>query len=163
MAKYPFENMSRRWRKLRPVLPKVLAEVAINDFQQNFRRGGYRDAGGGTIKWKNRQPTYGDNNRGVLIGKGSGRMMRDFHNRSNRAFAKVVNQAPYAAVHNEGLKLRGNKRVFVGYSKKSRPKYKRTAQPAKMPKRPFMITTEPLMKDIEQAAFDEIENLFKTL
>lgn len=163
MAKYPFQYLDKKFKVLRARLPMILAEVAINDFQENFKRQGYRNNSGGIVKWKMRQPNNNDNERGVLIGKGSAHMSRDFHNRSNHAFSKVVNKTKYAQVHNEGLKLKGKKRKFDGFTKTGRVKFKNTSAQAEMPKRPFMITTNPLLKDIEKEAFNELDKLWQSL
>lgn len=164
MNKYPFQGINKRFRLLRSQLPTILGEVALRDFQENFRRQGYRDASGGIILWDERQLVHGDDpNRGVLIGKGSGYMNKAFKNSPTNSMARVVNYAKYAAVHNQGLPLKGKKRVLNGFTKSGRPRYKRTAEAAKMTKRPFMITTAPLLNDIEKEAFQEIDKLFNSL
>ena len=149
-----------QYRALRAQLPKIAAEIAINEFKDNWRRQGYR-TNTGVVKWAPRK--HNKSSRAILVGKGSGRLRRDFANRSSREMARVVNKSPYGRVHNEGLALRGNELVQDGFTKSGRPRFKRTNTPAKMTERPFMKHNSYIEKDIEKEYYKSIDDILKTV
>lgn len=160
MAKveHPYKNILAAYKKYRRQLPRIVAEIAINEFKDNFRRQGYRD-NNGVQKWDKRK--HDNSSRATLIGKGSGRMRRDFTNRSTHNLAKVVNKSPYGRVHNEGLPLKGNKLVQDGFTKSGRPKWKRSGERAKMPERPFMRHNKHIENEAEKDYNQSLDEIFK--
>lgn len=161
--KFPFQGITEEFKKLRRVLPKIITEVAINDFQDNYKRQGHRGPNGQIIKWAKRQPSRESSGRAILVGQGSGRMKRSYHNRATSKMARAVNTAPYSEAHNKGLRMKGKQRVFGGITKGGNPRFKRTNKAAYMPKRPHMLTTIPLLNDIEKVALAEIETMYQKL
>jgi phage gpG-like protein len=109
----------------RAVLPKKLANEAINHFKDNWRKQGFDDS---TVKkWESRKgmitgfgvTTKGkwgrNNSRAILVKKGT--LKKNFFysvEGSNRAI--VVNPTPYGVYHNYGTK-KLPQRKFMGKSR----------------------------------------------
>lgn len=112
------DGFKREMRKL----PKLIANEAVNEFTENFRRQGFKDQS--TRKWKQRKGNT-DPGRGILIGKGGGnKLSRSIRKlRASQKRVIVGSTIHYAGVHNYGLKAgRGKgftmpKRQFIGHSK----------------------------------------------
>lgn len=155
-ADNPFKNILSQYKRLRSKLPNMATEIAINEFKDNFVRGGYR-TNTGVVKWKERK--HDKSSRAILVK--SGRMRRDFANRSNRNYAKAVNKSPYGKVHNDGLPLRGNKLIQQGFTKNGKPKFVRTGQQAKMPERPFMKHNKHIEDEMEKEYFKSVDVILK--
>jgi phage gpG-like protein len=158
-SKNPFSNINRRYRALIKELPAIASEIAVNDFKERFRKGGIT-TNNGFEAWEPRQAGAKRNSRGILVD--SGRLWRSITAAPHGNTAGAVSNVPYAAPLNEGLEMRGNKRVQVGTTRSGRPKFKRTSEKAKMPKREFMSTTDKLLDEMEQAFFDEIDILWNS-
>ena len=161
MARTPrfISKVAHRYRKVRRELPASVSNIAMNDFKENFRRQGYRNDSGGVVKWGKRK--HDKSSRATLVGKGSGRLKRSFKARPTFNQARVINNAPYAQIHNEGGDIKGKELVQEGFTKGGNPRWRRSARKATMPARPFMVTTKPLEREIEKELFDELEKIFK--
>ena len=100
---------------------EIIAEESLNHFLEGFRKGGYMtDASKGG--WQRRKVV--DPGRGILIGPGGGDLWRDIDVQTVTQDLIVIGtkRIPYAAVHNEGLRIhRRNftmpKREFIGPTK----------------------------------------------
>lgn len=158
-SRNPFSKINRRYRALIAELPAIASEIAVNDFKERFRKGGIT-TNNGFEAWQPRQAGAKRNSRGILIDKG--RLWRSITAAPHGNTAGVISNVPYAAVHNEGLEMRGNKRTPAGTTRSGRPKFARTSEKAKMPKREFMSTTDKLMDTMEKAFFDEIDILWNS-
>lgn len=156
-ADHPFDELKKEYAKLRRILPRLTAELAINHFKENWRRQGYYNAGGQLVKWKKRKHDKGS--RAILVGKGRSILKKKFHNRSANTYVKVVNDSPYGRVHNEGLPIKGQKLVQAGFTKTGRPRWKRSGTPAKMPKRTFMNHNRKLMGEIDDMYMKELDRI----
>ena len=112
------------WQKL----PRVIANEALNEFRENFRRQGFQDSG--TTKWKERKNNV-DPGRGILIGSmsakktGSGKKLSRSLKQIKISQRKIVvgSTVKYAGVHNYGLRSGRGKgfkmpqRRFIGHSR----------------------------------------------
>lgn len=181
---HPFGMLAAKYRKLRGQLPLEVSNIAANEFKDNFKREGYRGDGGSTVKWKARKSKQKGSKRGILTK--SGRLRRSIRPAPTGGDARVITDVPYAQAHNEGFEgtvsVKAHKRTRYAkvkegtgvFSIKTRKEKKRTKKVKagtgkvkahrrrmNIPARPFMITTEPLMKDIEQHVFDKLDKLFK--
>lgn len=83
----------------------VAANEAVNHFKANFKVQGFVDRG--VERWKPRKSKK-DKGRGILIGKGSGRLKRSIKRSSLSAKRTVIGVSgtptKYASVHNFGLR-----------------------------------------------------------
>lgn len=117
MMEFEIKHVKRQKQKL----PKLIANEAVNEFTENFRRGGFKNKV--TVPWKPRKRR--DAGRGVLIGKGSGaKLWRSIKATTvNQRRVVVGSSVHYAGVHNYGL-MSGRKsapfrmpqRKFIGRS-----------------------------------------------
>ena len=114
-------------KKLKAEAKIVLAKAAneaVNHFKANFKVGGFVDRS--AEKWKPRKGNK-DPGRGVLIGKGGGRLKRSIRRSSLTSKRTIIGISgtpkKYASVHNFGLRAgRGAgflmpKRKFMGESR----------------------------------------------
>lgn len=127
--------------QLKQELPKmtdIMLTTAVNHFSDNFKKQGFDN--NGVEKWQPRKRKFyrtrsgkrvDDTTRGILIGKGSGRLSRSLRKRRLTLLSGVITSPLiYARVHNEGLRAgRGAgfkmpKRQFVGYSESLNRKIK---------------------------------------
>jgi len=167
-------------------LPIKVSNLAMNDFKENFRRQGV-ETEGGIQKWEKRKSEGGRKSktqRPILIK--SGRLKRSFKPRPAFGVARVINDAPYAKVNNEGFKgtekIKAHKRLLtkrvqVGtgvYSVKTKKERVRTEKKANgyamvkafirkvdITARPFMVTTKSLMQSINAKVTEELNKMFK--
>ncbi|MCK5292540.1 MAG: hypothetical protein KAR39_11065 [Thermoplasmata archaeon] len=101
---------------------EIIAEESLNHFLEGFRKGGGQtDAS--KSGWKRRKNNV-DPGRGILIGHAGGSMWRDVNVQmvTNDVIIIGTKRIPYAATHNEGLRIpRRNidmpKREFIGPTK----------------------------------------------
>jgi phage gpG-like protein len=110
----------------------IASTEAVNHFKANFKVGGFVDRG--VDKWK---PWTGnkDPGRGILIGKGSGKLKRSIARSSMSATRVIIgvkgSPIKYASVHNFGLRAGRGKgfimpqRKFMGDSHKLNQKISR--------------------------------------
>ncbi len=189
MAKKDFDlkfyEIEERYDKLLKQLPAVVSNMAVNDFKDNFRRQGYRNTGGGVVKWKPRAKVKNarDGNRAILIK--SGLLRRGFKPAPIGLTARVINNVPYAEALNNGsnksVKVKAHKRfrykkikvAVGGKTKKGTAKTKTLMQRTNVSRvkshtrkqnlkaRPFMITTQPLLTEIDKYTERKLELLFK--
>ena len=130
--------------------PRKAGVMAVNLFNENFRKGGFM--GKTRVSWKRTKRQ--DNPRKTKSGKPSaassyGPLLssRRHLSRSNEKIVgngqvTIVNKVPYAAVHNEGGRAgRGHK--------------------TEIPKRPFIGPSETLDKQITDMMRTDMENLLK--
>jgi len=126
---FGFKKMKRQLKRFRGIMPKLVAEEAVNHFNAGFRKGG-----GQTDKsltgWKPRKPARtpreAQRNQGRAILVRSGAMRSDIKARTITPRKIVVNviHIPYAGFHNEGSgKI--PQREFIGHSRVLRAKTRR--------------------------------------
>ncbi|MDJ1494172.1 phage virion morphogenesis protein [Cytophagaceae bacterium DM2B3-1] len=154
MANNPFLTLKQKLNKTLNNLPKKVGVLAVNHFQDNFRKQGFDGKPWKEVKRrlpigyktgrrssKVRYRKGADRTRGILIGKG--RLRRDIKLTLVTSDKVVISSSvPYAAVHNLGLKAgRG-----AGFQ---------------MPQRQFMGNTKELTQDIENLITKEISGAFK--
>tara|TARA_R100000005_G_C5003391_1_gene211664 strand:+ start:672 stop:1220 length:549 start_codon:yes stop_codon:yes gene_type:complete len=176
---HPFGKFASRFRKFRGELPKVVSNMARNEFVRNFKKQGHEGEKGGFNKWK---PTA-KKKKGILIV--TGRLMRSMRPEPRLNEARVVSNLPYAKPHNEGfegtVRVRshkrnrygkkeekyttrsGNSRTKVVNVKKGSGKVKAHSRKMNIEARPFITTSKTLLDDIEKHAFDEIEKIWNNL
>lgn len=161
------EDIEAKYVKLLKELPQRVSNLAVNDFKDNFRRQGYRSDGGGITKWKKRKRSKSrrDETRAILVK--TGKLRRGIQPAPQPMTARVINRVPYAAAHNEGsketvnvkahtrhryaklkVKLKGKNRTIK--QKSASYKVKAYSRKNNLPARPFMITTKPLLNEIQK-------------
>lgn len=177
--KLDVSKIKTRYARLRAELPMMVSTIAANDFKENFRRQGYQSSGGGITRWKKRK--IQDSGRGILTK--SGRLRRSLRPAPKGNEARVVTNVPYAKVHNEGFEgtvsVKSHKRYTYQTSiqkRKTKSGKKRNttvktrvgvtrvngySRRMRMPARPFMITTKPLLAHIDNQIRLRIIKLFK--
>lgn len=161
---HPYGMLAQRYRRLRRSLPLTVSALALEEFHDNFGRegvGGYRTAAG-FKQWVRRKAiprNARDRSRSVLMK--SSRLRRGLRPSPTYRFARVINRVPYAAIHNEGGKIRGHKRVLRRSPKTGKLRWVATSAPAKMPKRPFMESSPQLMDAIEDELFHSLDQIFR--
>jgi phage gpG-like protein len=127
---FDFRRVQIRLKEAEKGLSLSLANVAKNDFLNNFREQGFNGQ-----KWREVQrriagtkaysgnKDLGKRTRAILQGKGSGRLRKDVANsvsngikNSELSYTLIVNNE-YASFHNDGTK-RIPQRQFVGMTEK---------------------------------------------
>jgi phage gpG-like protein len=115
-----FRNMGRDLKKkhdemekaLRGEMPRRVGNVHVNGFKRSFDIGRFND--NGSKKWpepKRKQggafppPTKSHKTRKTLIGKAGGTLKDLFNVRGSGQKLRIINNAEYAAIHNEGGKV----------------------------------------------------------
>lgn len=132
---HPWSKMAQDYRRAKAQLPDQISHIALLDFKENFRRQGTRDDGGGTKAWakRKRNKSKADATRAILTK--SGRLKRSLRKKPLPGQARVITNVIYAQRHQEG--------------------------DDDMKARPFMITTKPLLADIEEHVFKKLDKIFK--
>lgn len=173
---HPFSKLASDYRAMRRVLPKEVSVIATEEFKHNFRIGGYRGMNGVTF-WKKRKVNKGSTGRGILIK--SGRLRRGIRPAPTYDSARVVNDVPYAKTHNEGFKgyvrvssfyRRSTRKakVFSIKTRKSnnvkiagaRTKVKSFRRKMNIEARPFMVTGQPLLNNIDKHIEGKLNQLW---
>ena len=138
-----FANFEHRMRE---EVPDIVAETATAFYQSKFRTQEWDG-----VPWENLSPNYAKRKRrskekiltasGILVNS-----IRPTIQTSNRVTITAGNsRAPYARVHNEGLRVRGTRQVksytnnnFMGTGRKQLIKAHSRTVNYQMPKRQFM-------------------------
>jgi phage gpG-like protein len=155
----PFSGMAKRYRAYVATLPRVASDMAQTHFEDNFKRGGALTGAGGSLeKWEPRKSNKGKG-RAILVK--TGRLRRAVRSAPQGKYARVVNATPYAAIHNRGGSIKGQARAWSTNLRSGLARMRQSNTPAKMPARPFMVTTDPLMKDISDEILAGLEDVFK--
>ena len=133
-----FNSKMKGMEKIKRELPILVANEAKNFFQESFRNQGFTDE---NLKPWDKRKRDRDLGRGILIGKGSGKLFRSIRVAS-KTFEKIViaSNMPYSAVHNYGLQSGRRGREFT------------------MPKRQFMGPSKVLDKKIHELVTKYINN-----
>jgi phage gpG-like protein len=153
----PFSGMAKRYRAYVATLPRIASVLAETEFKGNFRRQGARTGNGGAVeKWQPRQKK--DEGRAILVK--TGRLRRAVRAAAQRKYARVVNDTPYAAIHNRGGNIKGQARAWSTNLRSGLARLRQGNTPAKMPARPFMVTTEPLLKEISDEILAGLQEVF---
>jgi phage gpG-like protein len=153
---HPYGKFLNQMRKTMPLLANDAAILAIQHFEANFDLQGYRH-GNRFTAWKAVQLVQ----PGRSILKGKGTLLGSFENRSHGFTARVVNTAKYAALHHNGGSIaitpKSRKFFWAMYFKHGKKGaaatyYKNLAMTKKthiaIPARPFMLTSQSLVKAI---------------
>lgn len=156
---HPFSDLAKRFRAYHRTLPRVVSVMAQEHFRQNFRRQGALTGNGGSLeKWAPRKDGS-DKGRAVLVK--TGRLRRSLRTKPSGSTARVVNDAPYARIHNRGGLLKGEARTWSTNLRTGLTRLRSgSGTPAKMPARPFMVMTDPLEKAIRKEVSQGLEEVF---
>ena len=160
-----FKQIETEFKALWTKLPRIASVMAQTEFKENFRRQGYRGDSGSVVKWEKRRKPFTpsqirrDKGRAILIN--TGRLRRSIQIQPMPGVARVVSDVPYAQIHNEGGKLKGKAHTLSTNRVTGKTRFRRGSSPAQMPARPFMVSTKPLLDDIEQMVFKQIDKIFK--
>jgi len=107
VVRYDFPDWRREYISLQELadnLPIWAGNTALNFFLDSWRRQGWLDER--LERWKPRKEQDGrTGRRGILIGKGSGRLRRSLRMRSGPDYFEVYTNNPYAKIHNEGGRI----------------------------------------------------------
>lgn len=176
---HPFGKIRQKYARLKSQLPAKASNIAVNEFKTNFVRGGYRVGMGMVRRWKLRKDT-GKRSQGRAILVGTGRLKRSLRAAPIAFYARVVTNVPYAKAHNEGTNERVNVKAHTrGRYSKNKVKRKGRNQTLtrrsgnsyvrahkrkmNLPARPFMITTAPLLREINTMVSKEIDKLINSI
>lgn len=156
---HPFSDLAKKYRSWRRTLPKEVSIIALNEFKGHFRLGGYYGSGGAVIKWKKRAKESGGAKRGLLMK--SGRLRRGLQSAPSGDSARVINDVPYAAIHNEGGHINKTANVRSYRTKKgAKVKSHKRKMNTTIPARPYMITTPRLVDKINDHIESGLTKLF---
>lgn len=158
---HPFKDMAKRVRKELDKLPMTVSKIALEEFRGNFERQGYRhQQSGALVKWAPRKDGS-DPGRAVL--EKTGRLQRSLHLRPSRTHARVVNNAPYARIHNRGGAIKGRQRVWATSLRTGNTRLRTNpgGPPAAMPARPYMRTSRQLQEAISREFDNLTQRVFK--
>lgn len=156
---HPFGDIKERYQAMRRALPRDISMLALGVFQDNFRLQGYKDQENGeVVPWAPRQNDKGSK-RAILIK--TGRLRRGLRPAPSGDYARVINAVPYAAVHNRGLRIRGQRRALATNLRSRKTSLHRSGSAAYMPARPFMTGTPWLLKRIHTAISAKVEDLVR--
>ncbi|MEO8589422.1 MAG: phage virion morphogenesis protein [Flavobacteriales bacterium] len=153
---HPFSGMAGRYRRFRRDLPRIASVMALNEFKGNFRRQGFRTRAGNVEKWAPRKRLA--NGRAILIQ--TGRLRRALKAAPTYQFARVVNNTPYAAIHNRGGRIKGEMQALSSNLRSKMARMRPSGQPAMMPARPYMMGTKPLVDDISKEILTGLGEVF---
>lgn len=157
---HPFGELEETFKRMFRELPIKASNIAVNEFKENFRRQGY-EGESGTVTWKPRTTIKNDRDKSRSILIKSGRMRRATRPAPLSEVARVVNDTPYAQIHNEGGEIKGTFDIRA-FRRKNGQKVRAHTRRVNttIEARPFMITTPKLMRDIELMVFAELDKLF---
>lgn len=157
---HPFSDLAKRFRAYHRTLPRVVSVMAQEHFRRNFRKqGAYTGNGGALEKWAPRKDGS-DRGRAILVK--TGRLRRSLRTMPKGSTARVVNDAPYAAIHNRGGVLKGEARTWSTNLRTGLMRLRSASgTPARMPARPFMVMTKPLEEEIRKEVSQGLEEVFK--
>jgi phage gpG-like protein len=160
MKKSNIEEITNNLVRLRRELPVLLAELAVAEFQENFRRQKFFDG----EKWQERQnEEEEETSRNLLINESflMNSLSYKIERKGKSTRIKVQSSVDYAQVHNEGGRMKGNKREWRKSKRpwkgEKRHAWRKTEQPAFMPQRQFAGEHPFLTKKIKKL----IENKIK--
>ena len=155
---HPFSDLAKRFRAYHRTLPRVVSVLAQEHFRRNFRKQGAHTGNGGALeKWAPRKDGS-DRGRAILVK--TGRLRRSLRTKPTGSTARVVNDAPYAAIHNRGGPIRGQMRTWSTNMRTGLTRLRASHTPAKMPARPFMVMDPKLEEAIRKEVSLGLEEVF---
>jgi phage gpG-like protein len=162
---HPFRAMMQQFAEYRRKLPMLVSGIAEKEFKENFTRQGYRNDSGGVTKWKPRHQPEPKRRQGRALLIKSGRLRRGFKKRPDANTARVINDVPYAAAHNEGSKETVKVAQHVRRSVRSKKVaiVKAHMRKNNIPARPIMITTKPLLDDIDAKVLSDVTAIYNNV
>jgi phage gpG-like protein len=96
-----FQELSRRFDKFLDVVPRKIAVIAVQHFEESFRLGGYNEEP--FQKWTNRKNPKNRRNIGRAVMIKTNTLGRSLRVKSASMKAIVIGtDVPYAQIHNEG-------------------------------------------------------------
>jgi len=160
--------------------PRLVANDALQTFDDSWDKQGFTDEKGTFKKWEDRKdpidPEEKKPNRGILIGKGSGILRRSLEVKSATA-KRIVIGTPikYAQIHNEGGTIvqtpTFKQRMFFSHKGDASKTTKAANTWAKMslakkltipiPKRQFMGNSKPLIDKIRTRLENKMNKTFE--
>lgn len=156
---HPFTKLASQYRDMRRKLPVQVSAIAAGEFKENFEWQGYR-GDRGFQAWAYRKYSRKNIGRAILIK--TGRLKRSIRPAATFDYARVVSNVPYAQAHNEGFKGVVSVPSHRRKSRKGKTyRVKAFRRRLNIPARPFMITTQPLLNEIEKHVFTQLETIFK--
>lgn len=160
----PFAKRMAEMRKqityLQHSLPRIASQVAQKEFEANFQAQGLRVSEGQVQKWQPRQreartAAARNNARRSILVK-TGELRRNFQMKPQVGMARVINDTPYARIHNRGGRIKGQMRAYATNRKSGKTRLRPSGSPAYMPARPFMVQTPLLRQQVNQALHEEV-------
>lgn len=179
---HPFRDLLKKFIAYRKELPMKVSGIAEEEFKGNFIRQGFETDGGGVEKWQKRKAKRKNDDDGHAILIKSGRLRKGFKKKPDFNTARVINDVPYAQIHNEGgtinhpartrvlnfrKKRSGRNKGRVRFAKEKLAQYSQKvhsgAYKITMPQRPFMKTTSPLINKINKTVEEDVQKIYNSL
>lgn len=161
----PFEKWIPKYMDWRRKLPDAVSTLAVNEFKNNFRQGGWRQ-GSGVTKWEDRKAKDKNKKRRAILVK-SGRLKRSLRKAPDYNLARVVTDVVYAQIHNEGGTIT-TKQTVKPHLRRNKKSGKRSIVKGHtrhvnitIPPRPFMQGGDGLHRDINLLLANGINEIFK--
>ncbi len=162
-------------------LPRLVANDALNHFDDSWKNEGFTDEKGTFKKWEERKNNDGsksDKNRGTLIGKGSAHLRKSLEVKSATAKQIVIGTpVKYAQAHNEGAEIEQSISITPKMRKFAWAKFYETKKPSwrglaltkkkeinrtiKIPQRQFIGNSKPLFDKIEKRIDARVSKIFE--
>lgn len=150
------------------IAPRAIGVIAQNFFTMNFKRQGFLN--NGIHAWPPRKNDQSEG-RAILVGKGSGRLMRSIRViKADQEIVVVGTDVPYAKAHNEGAAFKGRipiteksrKFFWAMFYQTGDERYKRMALTKKTEFNPFIKIPKRQFIGNSKELTDEINTWFKT-
>ena len=159
----------------------MVANDALNHFDDSWDKQGFTDETGTFKKWEDRKNNDGsksDSNRNILVGKGSGILRRSLEVKSATTKRIVIGTpVKYAQAHNEGAEIEQNititpkmrKFAWAKFYETKKASWKGLALTKKkeinrtltIPKRQFMGNSKPLTDKIKKRLDTKMNKTFQ--
>lgn len=105
MEKTTFKKLTEDFGKLVKQIPREVAEIARQHFEESFQLHGYNEEP--FVKWKERKNPNNPKNKGRAILIKSNRLGRSIHVKSiTKRVITIATDVEYAKIHNEGGKIK---------------------------------------------------------
>lgn len=171
---FEFKKNQARLKRVKPKLPRIIGNIAVNFFKENFRKGGFVDR---SLKRWEKRVIKARTNRGILVQSGALKRSIKIIRATFRRIVVGSEGVPYASTHNFGetITAKGDGKLFIPLS--ARASRKRAGQnipkewvwgvdfilkdSVTIPERKIVGDSVQLEKKIEKRLVKELDKVFK--